>query len=320
MNLKACFWTGTEPEDARAVIYKEDGAVVFEAFAGTPQEAEIRCMQNRETRQLLLEKLNTLKINLTWVATSDVDLVFPEAQEEPETGAGEQSEAEVEQEAAEAPATAESGDTVMVEVPLNLTPDEFKEQVGRLIIDLEKNEIETENEKVRHRNEIKRLDSDQQAIKDKLYEARRGAFKTHVAAKVVMDYGNSMVRIVREDTGEIVEEREMTMAEKQISAIPEDVPAAAEAPKVSSEDLIPLKIQPDTDRIFELYDGFEWAVGDPTAIKKDTLFRIYDAQENIVDINGAEEFLAVKKARVAKKSGVISIDCKAVAHAENDAG
>jgi len=299
MTLKGCFiddWNG-EPT---AIIYKEAGEIVFSAPAKDEREAQVRCMDNAETRKTLFEKLNVHKLpKIEWMGDEPDEVLFdPEQDKEKDPAAKEPAETPEEA----APCKAEP-ETIFRDVPVKMSADAFEEKVKRLILDLEDVNMAIVAENEKHKNTKKELEGREEAIKDKLYDARRGNLKTTVECNVVMDYASGLKRIIRIDTGEILEEIEMTSAEKQIDALPETKEPAGE--------IIPLEIGPKSPNRFDVWDGQEWVESLVGKIKKGQKFRIFNKKERI-KVAEKEEFVAVKNAKKARDTGIVKLECRAV--------
>jgi hypothetical protein len=188
MNLKACYSNG------QSVIYKPSGEIVYTHPARDENEAEIISMSNQEVRRAILDKLDTITMRVQWVPGGpDIDIGADTDKAGP-------------------------ADEIFRDVPVDFPPEDYKEKMNRLILDLEESDMAIETENIKHRDTMKELNKKQQDIKEMLYCARRGDIKTTVKCKIEMDYVESKKRVVRLDTGEILEEIEMTMEEKQLDA------------------------------------------------------------------------------------------------------
>ena len=301
MKLSACY----DKTTMQAVIYKEDGEVVFHAGVEDAREAQVRCMTNTETRRVLTEKLKVISVKVEWLPKGPKGkLTWPEeteteqeAPEQEQTGAtgSEEEQTEVQ----------ESDKVLFMDLPIQLSPQDFEDLAKRLINDLEDSDAAIESEKVRHKEEMTELNKQQLNIKLRLYDVRRGNMLTRVECEVQFDYAGGIKRIIRTDTGEVVEERDLTKAEMQLDAMEGLIP------QQEPGEIVPIRVSNDSDTRFDTHDGTEWVETAAAKIKKGQRVRIFTGVDPF-DIDGKTEFMAVTKAKKDKASGMIHLDVQAV--------
>lgn len=265
MNLRASFLNG------KAVIVDEGGEMVLSYPAQDEREAQIRCMSNADTRRDLTNKLNTLKLKLTWVPS---DKMPPVPDPEPE----------------------EKKDVIYREVPVPIS--DMEAAISKLIDNLRTNDIKIEAEGERHKEEMKILNADQESIKQHLYDARDGKIYETVECKIVPDYEAGVKRVVRTDTGEVVEEVELTLEEKQLSMLPKE-----------EVDSFPIQVPLKKTVKVEVTEGGEWKEISPKSLKQGDIFRIIKNGKP-VNVDGKDMFITVSDAIYDKLLKNVTIDSR----------
>ena len=298
MNLKACFHKKT----MQAIIYNEDdGKVVMHSGVNDARQAQIYCMTNEDTRRKLTEKLNVISVKVAWLPDgTKAKLTWPDETEE----AKDKAEEPVKKKPAEKVVKV-TDDLLFMDLPIQLSPQDFEDLAKRLINDLEDSDAAIESEKVRHKEEMTELNKQQLNIKLRLYDVRRGNMLTRVECEVQFDYAGGIKRIIRTDTGEVVEERDLTKAEMQLDAMEGLIP------QQEPGEIVPIRVSNDSDTRFDTHDGTEWVETAAAKIKKGQRVRIFTGVDPF-DIDGKTEFMAVTKAKKDKASGMIHLDVQAV--------
>lgn len=280
MKLSACYHEDT----MQAVIYSDTGEVVYSAGVNDAREAQTRCMTNQDTRRILTDKLNVISVKVEWLPDGPGKKLIWENEEET-----------LPQE--------EQNKITFLDLPVRLTPEQFEESAKKLILQLQDSDAAIEAEKVRHKEEMLELNKQQMNIKIRLYDVRQGNMLTRVECEIKRDFPNGTKTIIRKDTGEVVEELQMTQAEMQTEM--------EGMPEPTHGDTIPISVSPESETCFDVFDGKEWVETPVAKIKKDQLIRMFkpsaDRSPEFVEIEGKTEFMTQTKAKKAKKTGVITI-------------
>jgi len=179
-------------QNGKASIIDLDGNTVMQFDCKDEAEGLAIC-SNKETRQAILSKFNILSFRLEWSE--------PKTEENP----------------------------IIRDVEIKHT--HFEEKIKGMIFDLEQSDEKISIEKNNHRLAMQDLTKQQEDIKSRLYKAQKGKIMEPVKCKVIMDYKSGMKQIVRTDTGEIIEEVELTTEELQTSVFPEDKESLPPKPK-----------------------------------------------------------------------------------------
>jgi len=141
MNLKACFVKGKgKGSDGNAIIYEENGPVIYRAPAADANQARVLIMANAEVRKMLTEKYNTIKLKLDWTDVLPVEEAAVPVEPAPEPAPGPVEPAE--------------------------------RRLGELVDLLRESDDEIEAEMTQHKEIMKALKDKQEKIKKAMYESR----------------------------------------------------------------------------------------------------------------------------------------------------
>ena len=178
--------------------------------------------------------------------------------------------------------------TIYKEVKIEIT--DINKTVAGLIYDLELAQDKINAEKVAHSSLMKDLNADYDVAQKKLFQTRNGYSYTTVECEAVMDYEAGVKHITRKDTGEVLEDIDLTQAEIQLNALPVEE---------ATEEVKPIEMQFafDSSKQIDVLKEEEWIATTIAKLSKGDRFRMSEDGKKIIEHEGSTQFLVETKPR-----------------------